>query len=195
VSTKTFAGSPLRDALQEMGDRVRSKSLKRGITLLIEGNALGGQMASLLYEIAQDLRNQQALQREINNATMMYTIFIVFSTLLASPILFATSVYYSTMSAAILAEVGDVGELPPGAMAFGSAQGILQGAAITPEELKLFAIAAITVTTFFASFTLAQIRAGKLIAGIKYMPLFVLAGLGIFFGALYGLETMFGDIV
>ena len=194
VSTKTFAGSSLKDALQEMGDRVRSGALKRGIALLIEGNALGGQMASLLYEIAQDLRNKQALQREINNATVMYTIFIVFSTLFASPVLFATSVHYSTISAKIISQVHIGEELPAGAMSFGSAEGILRGPAITPEELRLFAIASITITTFFASFTLAQIRQGKLIAGIKYMPLFVFMGLAVFFGTLFGLESAFGAI-
>jgi pilus assembly protein TadC len=194
VSTKIFAGTSLHDALLEMGERVRSNALKRGITLLLEGNALGGQMASLLYEIAQDLREQKALQREINNATMMYTIFIVFSTLFAAPILFATSVQYSIMSAKITSSVGDIGELPSGAMSFGSAEGILQGPIITPDELKLFAVACITVTTFFAAFTLAQIRSGKLLAGIRYVPLFVIAGLGIYFAALYGLQQLFGSI-
>ena len=194
VSTKIFAGTSLHDALLEMGERVRSNPLKRGITLLLEGNALGGQMASLLYEIAQDLREQKALQREINNATMMYTIFIVFSTLFAAPILFATSVQYSIMSAKITSSVGEIGELPSGAMSFGSAEGILQGPIITPDELKLFAIACITVTTFFSAFTLAQIRSGKLLAGIRYVPLFVIAGLGIYFGALYGLQQLFGSI-
>ncbi|VVC04696.1 Type II secretion system (T2SS), protein F [Candidatus Burarchaeum australiense] len=195
VSTKTFAGSSLNDALREMAGRIRSSPLKRGIELLIQGNALGGQMASLLYEIAQDLREQKALQREINTATMMYTIFIVFSTLMASPVLFATSVYYNMISAQITSSVGPIGEVPAGAMSFGSAQGILKGSAITPDELRLFAIACITVTTFFAAFTLAQIRNGKLLAGIRYMPLFVLAGLGMFFAALFGLQQVFSTIV
>ncbi|RLG19265.1 hypothetical protein DRN67_03160 [Candidatus Micrarchaeota archaeon] len=194
LSTKTFAGTPLRDALKEMSDRVRSKSLKRGIALLIEGNALGGQMASLLYEIAQDLRNKQALQREINNATIMYTIFIVFSTLFASPVLFATSVYYNTISAQITSEIGDVGDAPAGAMMFGSTQGLMSGPPLSPNELKLFAIAAILVTSLFAAFTLAQIRSGKLIAGIKYAPLFVLVAIGLFFGSLYGLEMVFQNL-
>ncbi|MDO8339739.1 MAG: type II secretion system F family protein [Candidatus Burarchaeum sp.] len=194
ISTKIFAGTSLHDALLDMGERVRSNALKRGITLLLEGNALGGQMASLLYEIAQDLREQKTLQREISNATMMYTIFIVFSTLLASPILFATSVQYSMMSAKITASVGEIGELPSGAMSFGSAEGILRGPIITPDELKLFAVACITVTTFFAAFTLAQVRTGKLLSGIRYVPVFVLAGLGMFFGALYGLQQLFGSI-
>src|SRR3989344_6661494 len=123
ISTKIFAGTSLHDALLEMGERVRSSPLKRGITLLLEGNALGGQMASLLYEIAQDLREQKALQREINNATVMYTIFIIFSTLFASPVLFATSVHYSTISAKIISQ-GHIGEeLPAGAMSCGSAGG------------------------------------------------------------------------
>jgi hypothetical protein len=195
VSTKTFAGTPLNDALTEMSDRIRSSSLKRGIKLLVEGNSLGGQMASLLYEIAQDLRNQQALAREINNATMMYTIFIVFSALIAAPVLFATSVYYNVISAGISQNIGSLESLPPQAMQFGSVGGVASGSSITPDELRLFAIACILVTSFFASFTLAQIRSGKLISGIKTMPIFVALALGIFFGTFYALETMFSSIV
>jgi hypothetical protein len=195
VSTKTFAGTPLNDALLEMSNRIRSKPLKRGITLLVEGNALGGQMASLLYEIAQDLRNQQALAREISNATMMYTIFIVFSALMASPVLFATSVYYNTISEKISANVGDLSELPAGAMQFGSAGGIAKGGSITSAELGLFAVTCILVTSFFAAFTLAQIRSGKLLNGITMMPFFVALGLGIYFGASYALSQLFASIL
>jgi len=196
VSTKTFAGTPLNESLMDLGNRVRSNPLKRGIKLLVEGNSLGGQMASLLYEIAQDLRNQQAMQREINNATMMYTIFIVFSALIASPVLFATSVYYNVISAGISKNIGSLESLPPEAMQFGgSVGGIGTGAGISPDDLRLFAIASILVTSFFASFTLAQIRSGKLLAGIKLMPIFVTLALGIFFGTFYALETMFSSIM
>ncbi|MFA6035657.1 MAG: type II secretion system F family protein [Candidatus Micrarchaeia archaeon] len=195
VSTKTFAGTPLNDALMEMSNRVRSNALKRGVKLLVEGNSLGGQMASLLYEIAQDLRNQQALAREINNATMMYTIFIVFSALIASPVLFATSVYYNVISAGISKNIGSLESLPPEAMQFGSVGGIASSSGITPDDLRLFAIASILVTSFFASFTLAQIRSGKLLSGIKMMPIFVALALGIFFGTFYALETMFSSIM
>ncbi len=196
VSTKTFAGTPLNDSLMDLGNRVRSNPLKRGIKLLVEGNSLGGQMASLLYEIAQDLRNQQAMAREINNATMMYTIFIVFSALIASPVLFATSVYYNVISYGISQNIGSLEALPPEAMQFGgSVGGVASGSGITPDDLRLFAIASILVTSFFASFTLAQIRSGKLLAGIKMMPVFVALALGIFFGTFYALQTMFSSIV
>ena len=195
VSTKTFAGTPLNDALTEMSGRVRSSALKRGVKLLVEGNSLGGQMASLLYEIARDLRNQQALQREINNATMMYTIFIVFSALIASPVLFATSIYYNVISAGISENIGSLENLPPEAMQFGSVGGIAQGSSITVEELRLFAVASILVTSFFASFTLAQIRSGKLLAGIKMMPIFVALGLGVYFATFAALEAMFSSIL
>jgi pilus assembly protein TadC len=198
MSAKTFGGSSLNQALTEMAGRVRSNTLKRAVRLLVEGNSLGGQMASLLYEVGQDMRNIGALKRELMNMTLMYTIFIVFSCVVASPLLFATSVYYTTLSESITAKVSiDPKSLPAGATGFLGSVGkpVDPGSKITGEDMHNFAIACIVTTTFFSSLVLAQIRHGKLNAALKYIPIFMSLALIFFFGAQYGLKLMFKSIL
>jgi hypothetical protein len=197
MSAKTFGGASLNQAMVEMSQRVRSSTLKRAVRLLVEGNSLGGQMASLLYEVGQDMRNIAQLKRELMNITLMYTIFIIFSCVVASPLLFATSVYYTQLSATISSRATvDTSQLPPGAGGFFTSSGKKDPASqITGEDMNNFAIACISVTTFFSSLVLSQIRHGKLNAALKYIPVFMTSALAIFFIAQWGLKSMFKSIM
>ncbi|MFH1471090.1 MAG: type II secretion system F family protein, partial [Candidatus Micrarchaeota archaeon] len=197
MSAKTFGGASLNQAMTEMGSRVRSTSLKRAVRLLVEGNSLGGQMASLLYEVGQDMRNVAQLKRELMNITLMYTIFIIFSCVIASPLLFATSVYYTELSETISSRVSiNPNELPAGATGFlGSVGSASKENKITGKDMNDFAIACIVVTTFFSSLVLAQIRHGKLNPALKYVPIFMTAALVIFFASQWALKSMFKSIM
>jgi len=204
VSTKTYGGMSMAQSFKEMGDRVRSAAMKRAIRLIIEGSALGGQMAQLLHEIARDLRELANLRKEIENATVMYTIFIIFSTVIASPILFATSIYYIEINELIAKNIQTVspGALPAEAS---SSQGafltqFIPGTAsaeerITASEMTTFALTCIIVTTFFSALTLGMLRQGKATRGIKYVPFFVIGALLLFFLAHYGLAEMFKSFI
>jgi archaeal flagellar protein FlaJ len=198
MSAKTFGGTSLNQAMVDMSNRVRSNTLKRAVRLLVEGNSLGGQMASLLYEVGQDMRNIAQLKRELMNITLMYTIFIVFSCVVASPLLFATSVYYTELSSTISSRTSiNPADMPAGISGpFGNIGGKKNpDTQITGEDMKNFAIACITVTTFFSSLVLAQIRHGKLNAALKYAPIFMTAALALFFIAQIALKTMFKSIM
>ena len=198
MSAKTFGGASLNQAMSEMANRVRSNTLKRAVRLLVEGNSLGGQMAALLYEVGQDMRNVGQLKRELMNITLMYTIFIIFSCVIASPLLFATSVYYTQLSETISARVTiNPADLPPGASGFLGKIGSSKDTSnkITGEDMNSFAVACIIVTTFFSSLVLAQIRHGKLNPALKYIPVFMTSALALFFVAQWGLKTLFKSIM
>lgn len=195
VSTKAYSGISVMRALTEMGERVRSNSLKRIVRLLAEGSALGGQMAQLLYDTAVDMRNTVRLKREIVNATIMYTIFIIFSSVIASPILFASSVFYINMSEKITQDLDLENKVPaealgPVPLPIGKSGDKLSGA-----EMNMFALASLTTTTFFASLVLAQIRHGRAMAGLKYVPIFVGIALSLYFLATFGLNELFKSIL
>ncbi|MFH1285301.1 MAG: type II secretion system F family protein [Candidatus Micrarchaeota archaeon] len=183
VSKKTFAGIPLTNALLEMGERVRSVSLKRAVFLLVEGTSLGGQMVRLLQEVAEELRTTAALKREIKNATLSYFIFIIFSSVIAAPVLFATSVYYVEMNTKLSSGISVDVEVPTEGLA-GSLIGSFAGEKqplITPQEMMSFALTCILVSTLFGSLVLGLIRHGHIKYGLKYIPLFVPTAIAIFF--------------
>ncbi|MEM0475450.1 MAG: type II secretion system F family protein [Candidatus Norongarragalinales archaeon] len=208
MSADVFGGKPITDAFIRMTKRVRSEVLERSVRLVVEGIRLGGEMARLLKAVAEDIRSNQALRREIATSTMMYTIFIVFAAVLAAPLLFAVSVYYSEMNESLLAKRAQ--ETAGGAAVSSAVQkaglaGMPVGGFVTPKggaaptitarEVNDFALACIFVTTLSAGFILGLIRFGKAVRGVKYVPLFVLGGLGVFFAVHSLLSTLFKTLV
>lgn len=194
ASTKAYGGMSMAQAFEEMAERIRSNQLKRAIRLFIEGSKLGGQMAQLLTEIARDLRELAALRREIQNATLTYTIFIVFSTLIASPVLFATSVYYAQINEKVSSKIAAPGELPSAGAGFMPKFG-KSAEMITSEEFYSFAVATVLVTSFFSALVLALVRQGKATAGLKQAPLFVFAAIAIFIATHFALTQFFKGFI
>lgn len=182
VSSKCFGGKPISQALNEMSARVKSTTLERAVKLLVEGIELGGEIAPLLDEVARDIRSTAAMKKEILNATLMYTIFIIFSSIIAAPVLFASSLYYSEMSLSIMKNRMELPSEAPVTGMFGILfRGGSKATIVDPEEVKLFAISCIALTTTFGALTLAQIRYGKVTRGLKFVPVFIGCALGVFF--------------
>lgn len=198
VSGKAFGGKPVTDALLEMASRVRSRMLERAVKLLNEGIQLGGELAPLLDEVARDLKMNRMLAKEIASATTMYMIFIIFTSVIASPVMFAASVYYAEMSyfistqRAIEVPSGGIGGVSGGGLTSMIATGGKRADAITPGEVFQFAVACISLTTFFGALTLSEIRYGKMTRGLKYIPIFMITALLIFFLVNGALRSMFG---
>ncbi len=111
VSVSTYAGKSIEDSLEEMTRRVDSKLLERSVRLLAEGIRLGGGIANLLDEVADSIKSTKALRKEIQNATITYALFIVFSAVLVAPMLFAVSLYYTEINEKLLAKQQTMPEL------------------------------------------------------------------------------------
>ncbi len=204
VSVSTYAGKPVSVGLTEMTRRVDSKLLERAVKLLVDGIRLGGEVANLLDEVAETVKSTKALRKEIKNATLTYVIFIIFSSVIVAPLLFALSLYYSETSAKI-AEQQQRGINPEelkGARNIGGGSPLSSFAlqtktesSITAEDIRLFAMSAIAITGFFSSMLIGLIQHGKAIRGMKLVPIFVPIALGIFLVAHEVLVQSFKGIV
>ncbi|NYZ78657.1 type II secretion system F family protein [Candidatus Micrarchaeota archaeon] len=196
VSSKCFGGKPISQALLEMSERVKSATLERAVKLLVGGIEMGGEMAPLLDEVARDIRSTSMLKKEVLNATLMYTIFIIFSSVLAAPVLFASSLYYSEMSLSIMKNRV---QMPANIPMSGGFSILMKGGGggptISPDEINIFAIACISLTTICGAFTLAQIRYGRITRGLKLVPIFVICALTIFFIAHAVFQSAFSGIM
>jgi hypothetical protein len=195
VSSKCFGGKPISHALEEMSDRVKSATLERAVKLLVEGIELGGEIAPLLDEVSHDIRSTTMLKKEVLNATLMYTIFIVFSSVIAAPVLYASSLYYSEMSLTIMKNRIEMPANLPVSGGFGILMRGGKGPVITPDEINLFAISCIALTTVCGALTLAQIRYGRITRGLKLVPIFVISALAIFFIAHTVFQSTFTGIM
>jgi|SRR5271157_953586 len=197
VSSKCFGGKPISQALLEMSDRVKSATLERAVKLLVGGIEMGGEMAPLLDEVARDIRSTGMLKKEVLNATLMYTIFIIFSSVIAAPVLFASSLYYSEMSLSIMKNRVQMPSNIPvsGGFSMLMSSGNATGPSISPDQISMFAIACICLTTTCGAFTLAQIRYGKITKGLRLVPVFVICALTIFFVSHFVFESVFSSIM
>jgi len=198
MAAETLGGKPVTQALTESAKRVRSLSLDRAYRLLIQGIQLGGAIANLLTEIASDLRTNAALRSEITAATTMYTIFIIFSSVMAAPVLFAVSSFYVQATSKIFAmqsqesSASFVGQTENTQM---NVFKVSPESQLTYDEVRMFAMACIIITTFFGSLTIGLIKEGEAKRGVKYIPFFMLAALAIYFISFWVVSSAFGDIL
>jgi len=197
VAADTFGGMPIEDALLEMPKRVDSRLLERSINLMVGGLRLGGRMTDLLDRIAADISSRQNLQRQIETSTTTYAIFIIFSALVAAPMLFAVSAFYSEINETTLTGVTSGLQVNSAARARISTSGLpillpsAQENQIGFEDIRLFSLGIIIITAFFASLLIAQIKEGEAHRGLSYVPFFVAGAMAIFIISLIGLEAIF----
>ena len=205
MSADEFGGVPISQTLGDLPKRVASPILDRAIRLIIEGIVLGGEMAKLLDEVAEDIRSTQLLQKEIAVSTTTYAIFIVFAAVIASPLLFSVSTYYTVLTEKIGEKQASSGnQNTEEFMRAAQTQGLsglpgLSGqkseSGIKASDIKNFAIASISLTSLFAALILGMIREGKATRGLKYAPIFLLVGLGVYLGFASVLEGAFSTFI
>jgi flagellar protein FlaJ len=201
VAADTFGGMPIENALLSMPERVDSRLLARSMDLMVEGLRLGGRMTDLLDRIAADISSRQGLQRQIETSTTTYAIFIVFSALVAAPMLFAVSTFYSEINEKTLSGFTSGMQVSSAARARIASSGIplllpsKQADQIGFADIRLFSLGVIVITAFFAALLIAQIKEGEASRGLSYVPIFVAAAMFIFIIGLLGLEIAFAGMV
>ncbi|MEM0438120.1 MAG: type II secretion system F family protein [Candidatus Micrarchaeia archaeon] len=181
---RTFSGESISDSLTYLSNRFNSKYLQRTVSVLKFGIASGGEIGEILERTAADLRRMQIMYKEASSSMLMYVIFISFAAIVGAPILFAVSSKLIGTLGAVWANVPEVSQGGFGIIGFSPPQ-------ITADDFKLFSILAITITSVFASFILAVIQTGSARNGLKILPFFLIAALGVLFIVMAALDLMF----
>jgi flagellar protein FlaJ len=201
VAADTFAGTPIDQALMQMPSRVESTLLDRAIRLMVEGLRLGGRMTDLLDEVAADIASYQNLQNQIATSTTTYSIFILFAALIAAPMLFSVSTFYAEMNEKTLSSVSKpaiagIGSFPAGAggpVPLGPTSRAAEG--IGFADIRMFSVAVLIVTAFFAAMIIWEIKEGNPRKGLGYSPLFSSFALIVFVAGLFLLESFFSRLI
>jgi hypothetical protein len=123
---------------------------------------------------------------------LMYTMFIIFASVLGAPALFGVSLYFIQMMSDLWGAETAQALMTQPRMEGGFMK--LTGPQITPDELQLFAIVCIILTTSFAALIIGAIRTGKAVDGAKLIPILLIIALIIFFITKIVITTTFGAI-
>ncbi len=179
IGRELYGGVTLQQSMRNLGAKYRSLQLQHTIRMMLEGLQYGGGMTDLLNQIAKDIRSQQMVQKEVSGQMFMYTIFIAFAALIGAPVLYALTSQMITVTNTVWAGIlqQNPGGLPTAGISF------LRPSPpkITIAEYHNFALAAVLLITAFAAFIVSAISTGSIYKGIRYLPIFVIVGLGIFF--------------
>jgi flagellar protein FlaJ len=192
MSRKLFSGETMEAALTELAGKYKSVQLQHSIRMMVESLKYGGAMADLLDQISRDQRSQQIAQKEIAGQMLMYSIFIAFAGLIAAPVLYGLTsqmiLVTDTVWKGILAQ--NPGGLPTTGISFLKPS----PPKITPTQYHDFSLIAIIAITGFASLIMSSISSGSAIKGLRWLPLFVIGGLGIYFVVGTMIGTIFSSI-
>jgi flagellar protein FlaJ len=181
-----MTGKSLSEGLAEITKDIKSEVLERTVKLITEGSTSGGQLVTLLEESAVDIRRNHAIKKEIKANVLMYGIFIVFAGVIGAPVLYALSLYLiTTLTSLGATEIAATEVMSKGVPFFRG------GIKVSPDFLFAFSVISIIITTFFSGLIIALIDTGKEKAGIKYIPIFMIIALLVFFGASYFIGNMF----
>ena len=192
MNRRIFGGESFEIALRSFASRYRSYQLNHAVKMILESIRYGGAIADLLEQISKDMRSQQLTQKEIAGQMLMYSIFIAFAGLVAAPVLYGLTsqmiVVTDQVWKGILSQ--NPGGLPTAGISFLKPS----PPQITPTTYFYFSIAAISIITAFASLIMSAISSGSTVKGIKYLPIFMIIGLGIFFVMRSAVGSIFAHI-
>lgn len=191
----TLAGKPLSTALDEMKERVDSDKLKRAVRLMIQGMESGGELPTVLQEIAADMREEHNLEVQMRSETGGYAMFIMFALLIGAPLLLAVSITFISIFSQIFEEVGVSDLTEQMGMSGGSAPISMEKLSITPEFFRLYSVGVLGISAFFGSFLIGIVRTGRAKGGIKYIPVLISLAIVIFLGLCKLLTGFFGGML
>jgi archaellum biogenesis protein FlaJ (TadC family) len=179
MNRRVFGGENLGDALRGLAAKYKSYQLAHAVRMILESLTYGGAMADLLEQLSKDMRTQQLTQKEISGQLFLYSIFIAFAALIASPVLYGLTSQMIVVTDTVWK--GILAANPAGLPSTGFSFLKPTPPKITPQQYQYFALSAIIVITGFASLIMSAISSGSTIKGLRYLPIFILIGLALFF--------------
>ncbi len=188
VAKQTMTGEDLEGALKIFADKYDSMTLKRAVSLIIEGLKSGGEIGDILDRIAKDIKDTQILRKEMAANLTTYVIFITFATVIAAPFLFGLT----NQLLQIVQEVTSNIQVSPSTNT-GIGVGLGE-AGINTSDFRIFAISMLAVTSLFSSLIIATIKKGEVKAGLKYIPMFMASTILLFFFSSWVLGKIFAGM-
>lgn len=190
ATQKSLGVSSFAESLKEIAKRIDSKVLIDTTRFFSHALKSGGKLAQLIETSATDIKQTNKLKQELISSTRMYTLFIIFVVIIASPMLLAVSVQFLTILSNIQTETANIATNPTN-----SPIGLVSGGTdITPEFMQTMGYAIIIINSFLASTFIGVLSGGKIRDGLKYAPIICIVGIILFMIILQGIGTIIGTL-
>ena len=179
ATQKSLGVESFSDALKEIGQRIDSKVLNDTTKFFAQALRSGGHLAQLIETTASDIKQTNKLKNELITSTKMYTMFILFVVVIASPMLLSVSVQFLNILGTIQTQTSNLGGSTDASVA-GGPQFASGGISITPEFMTMVSYGIIIINSFLASVFIGLLGGGRVRDGLKYAPLMAFAAIILF---------------
>lgn len=171
-------GNSVEQAIRNLRDRVNSDIFQDTLRILTNTLESGGNTADLLESSAEDIRKSLELRDEINSSVQMYVIFIFIAAVIGAPFLFGITTYMAETTTQLWQQTDT--RATNDFSGTGSSVSF-QKPDINIQHLTIFSISVITITNFFSSLIISQIKNGNIKKGFKIIPVSVGLSVTIFY--------------
>lgn len=188
ATSRALGTESFSETLMRISGRIKSDLLDRSIRLFVTSMKSGGRVAQLLEELSRDIAERNSLKRDLATSTKTYIMFILFTIIFGTPLLFAISIRFIEVLSGIQAKAGIT--------TAGFGMSFLAGQiSITPEYLTKIAVVSLVVTALLASMLISIISEGNPKYGLKYSPFIMGGSLLMFVISRYLIAVFFKSIV
>lgn len=189
VAKATLAGEELKESLTKFTERYDSNTLKRSISILLEGLDAGGEIADLLNKIAINIQAQRIQKREMGASVTTYAIFITFASIVMAPALFALGTELLNIIVSITSTV----DLSSSGNSMFSIQFAASPDMVT--DFKWFSVCMLTISSLMSGSIVSVIKNGRVKDGIRNLPIFTAVSLTIYFFLVNVLHSALGTLI
>lgn len=177
ATSESLGVESFTEALSKLSQRIASDSLREIVSFFAQSLRSGGKIARLLETTANDLRQTQALKKELLSSTKMYVMFVVFVVVIATPVLLSVSVQFLDMIESIQSE-------SHAAPIEGAQLGFLASKpGFNSAFMQTVSYALLLGNSFLASIFIGVIGGGKGKNGLKYAPIILVVSIIVFFAS------------
>jgi hypothetical protein len=181
-----MTGRDIKDSLMEFSEKYDSPTLKRAIGLILGEIESGGHITEVLDRLVDNMRETQELRDEMAASTLTYTIFIGAIVLFIAPALFALSYQLLHIIIGFSSQLSTIEAV--------SLPVKFSEVVLDPEGFRIFSVISIAIISVFASILITIIEKGEVKGGLKYIPMFLITTITIYFIALSLLSRVFSFI-
>ena len=177
----------LIDSFGEIKSAFRSSILDRIVNMFAKGMKSGAHLSKLLTSSAEEIRHIQDLRAELATSTRTYTIFLGFIVIVVMPFLLSVSNQFIAVFLSI--HVGSDSGLDTSSLQ--NMPSFSGNISITPNEMFMVSILTLLMTNMFVSVLIGLIGRGNAVYGLKYLPIFAIASILMFFAMKTMISSMF----
>lgn len=188
AAVEVQGGKEFRDALEEMASRTTSRFFKDTMRIIGEGLRSGAELHLILENLSANILQNESIRNDMRSQVRSYSLFIFIASAIAAPLLYGVSSFLISILDSIGSLSSAAGTVPVSGVGLFSSFTLPQ---IPANLIMIVAIFNVIITTVASAILNGILNTGNARDGVRFIPIFLMIGLVIFFVVRFGVSTFF----